>query len=324
MTRAWLPRLFLAVFCLLACDGKHRDASGSKGGGADGNPNFLQGVLISPENSMPLPAMTIILSKRSTAPHSPDSAWVPIDTVFTDSTGAFLFRLIDLSEVKVNAYLGDSLIFSSQFFYDPAEGYNLGVQEAASLGPSPLLLENFEDADRPSALSAWISDADPWRVDPLYSAIVTTPATILDSVQSAGTDCGEQGRCLHFSIDSHGTRDSTLLLKNRLRLRDECAFLMSESDSFSVLAKGRGMLQLGYDSQDDDYPGIMSGNDAPYSLTSSWKRYSIPLRWPEMQIGDETIFLKRLCYVHVGLVGVGELWVDDLYFPGVSPYALTQ
>jgi hypothetical protein len=171
-------------------------------------------------------------------------------------------------------------------------------------------------------LATWFADASPWTLlgfDPARTRI--EPTDLANSTGSLVTDCAEQGKCLHFSTTSLAAdaENSLTSFYNLLRPGPTGCVYLPHADSVTVLAKGSGSLRLEvwvYDTADIAGATQIHKRDLP--LSASWNKVSLPTSSVQFDFNGTSRDWAGTCIhkVNVGLVGTGELWIDNVRVEG--------
>lgn len=294
-------------------------------GGVDGNPNFLEGRIELPGTGAPAARVTVILSgSDGTAARIRDaSGWTARDTTWTDSDGRYRLLLETDGRYRLEARVGDSLLVSREVDYDADRGRILEPIEIPLPTTGTILVDDFESEGR-SPLASWFRDAARWVFFGSDTSMIgILPSSLVATPDSGILDCAEQGRCVHFTATTRAAppRYELSMIRTNLRALPIANLRIGRADSFVVLAKGSGTLNLAVWVSDTagTWPAPVYGAKQ-FPLDSSWTRFSLPLDSLRFGSGSDTLPWSdtRFHTFAVGLVGVGELWLDDIRLHGAT------
>lgn len=287
-------------------------------GGVDGNPNFLQGRVLQSGSHLPAISLPVVLSRSSDS--AGRTTWRATDTVRTDSAGFYRFRLASDGLFRLESKIGDSTVFARSVSFQASEGSRVDF-EVPLPGANGILIDDFEHPGK-SSLAPWFADASPWtllNLDP--TRIRIAPADLASSTDSLIADCAEQGKCLHFSTTtlSADAQSDLTSFYNLLRPGFSGCVSLPFADSVTVLAKGSGNLRLEvwvYDTADIAGATQIHKRDLP--LSASWNKVSLPMSSVQFDFNGTKRDWGGTCLhkVNVGLVGAGELWVNNVRIEG--------
>jgi len=292
----------------------------------DGNPNFLEGRIELPGTGAPAARVTVVLSGSdgTAARARAASGWTARDTTWTDSDGRFRFPVPSDGRYLLQARVGDSLLAAREVDYDADRGAIVDAIEIAIPSDGSVLLDDFENAGQASSLSAWFRDACRWsffRTD--TAAIGILPAAVVSTPDSGVVDCAEQGRCVHFTATERATGAlfGLSMVSTSLRPLVPGGFRLGQADSLVVVARGSGTLNLAVWASDSAGTWAAPVYGArQFPLASGWNRFALPLDSLRFGSGTDTLpwSATRFRTFAIGLVGVGEVWLDDIRLHGAT------
>lgn len=320
MKPAFLPA-FAALLLLAACADSPRVA-----GGVDGNPNFLEGRIELPGTKAPAARVAVVLSGADgvAARGGRAAGWRVLDTAWTDSDGRYRFALGTDGRYRLEARVGDSLLASREIDYDADRGGSVETIEIPLPVGGALLVDDFESIDGKSPLASWFRDAAAWSFFGSDTAMIgILPAAVVATPDSGITDCGAQGRCVHYTATGRAAlpRYELSMFSTCLRRLPIANIRLGRADSFVVLARGSGTLNLAVWASDSTGTWAAPAYAAKqFALDSEWTRFALPLDSLCFKSGSDSLpwSATRFHTFAVGLIGVGDLWLDDIRLHGAT------
>lgn len=289
-------------------------------GGVDGNPNFLQGRVLQAGSRLPAISLSVVLERSSPDTAGRPSTWRATDTARTDSAGIYRFRLDADGLYRLESKIGDSTVFSRLVSFQASEGAKVDF-DIPLPGANGILIDDFENPGK-SSLATWFADASPWTLLNLDATrIQIAPASLAGSTSDLITNCAGQGKCMTFATTTlvAAAKDDFTSFYNLMRPGSSGCVSLPHADSVTLLAKGSGNLRLEvwvYDTAAVGGATQIHRRDIP--LTAGWNRASLPLQSVRFDFNGTSRDWAGTCIhkVNAGLVGAGELWIDNVRIEG--------
>jgi len=246
-----------------------------------------------------------------------------------DAQGGFSF-----ADMAPGTYIvqveSDSLVLS-QSLLDAKEN-------ASPLLPTSftgLLLENFDDGDSKTLLAPLLGSSFWLAWSGVENGNVVAPAILNETdLSPLLTDSGAySGKSLHWTVNISDTNTTAtasvlLVLGNRgIASEAEVVHNLASSDSMTFMAKGSGtvVVTLWADQKSDGARVYLEQN---VILDSVWTRYD--LQWRSFHVAGDTASIGDT-WANYDLLKItwvfkqdGELWLDDILIPDLTPINLLQ